>query len=244
MAEQNSNEVMIQLPWTVPQEPLYTTHVGVNPETKKIPLDVNVSSTDWVVVVSVIASAVVSFIGFLITIYVVKHSTKSHIESNKQLIDSHEKQKIMELEMIYHKKWFDEVVDCVAELNSRLAEWAPSVMAIHTHLMKEKDVDESFQIFQNEYFAERVREFDAEAKIIYKYISKIIILLKIRELLSQSLERDLLDIQIKMNKQTENLYAFKDFTEGNKEIYMKNLLVVEQLKTILSDELVKFKKAA
>ncbi|WP_180101484.1 hypothetical protein [Acinetobacter sp. YH12151] len=40
---------------------------------QKLYLDVQ-HSTDWVVVISVIASAIISFIGFLITIYVVKKS--------------------------------------------------------------------------------------------------------------------------------------------------------------------------
>ena len=38
------------------------------PKDQKVYLDVQ-HSTDWVVVISVIASALISFIGFLITIY-------------------------------------------------------------------------------------------------------------------------------------------------------------------------------
>ncbi|WP_407306044.1 hypothetical protein [Acinetobacter sp.] len=100
MAEGNNNEVMIQLPWTVPQQPLYTTHVNVDPESKKIPIDLNVSSTDWVVAGSVL----LSFLAFAVTIYVVKQSTKSQIKSNKLFIASQKKLKNLELENLHNQE--------------------------------------------------------------------------------------------------------------------------------------------
>lgn len=54
---------------------------------KKIYLDLT-HSTDWVVAGSIFVSALISFIGFLITIYVVRKSTESQIQSNKDLIKS------------------------------------------------------------------------------------------------------------------------------------------------------------
>ncbi|MQW91782.1 hypothetical protein GFH30_08915 [Acinetobacter wanghuae] len=119
MAEQNNNEVMIQLPWIVPQQPLVTTQIQVDPETKKIPLDLNVSSTDWGVVVSVIASAFISFIGFLITIYIVKKSTEAQIESNTKLIEVQSKLKIDELNIIYKHKKTEELRGLISDVSSK-----------------------------------------------------------------------------------------------------------------------------
>lgn len=36
----NNQDVMIQLPWTVPQQPLYTASIQIDPKTQKIPLDI------------------------------------------------------------------------------------------------------------------------------------------------------------------------------------------------------------
>lgn len=57
----NNNDVMIQLPWTVPQQPLYTTLIEVDPETKKIPLDIQ-HSTDTTAIGSFVLSVIVALI--------------------------------------------------------------------------------------------------------------------------------------------------------------------------------------
>lgn len=66
---------------------------------KKIYLDLT-HSTDWVVAGSIFVSAVISFIGFLITIYVVRKSTESQIQSNESLIEQQKILKIKELEIL------------------------------------------------------------------------------------------------------------------------------------------------
>ena len=65
------------------------------PNGQKIYLDLT-HSTDWVVAGSIFVSALISFIGFVITIYVVKKSTESQIKSNLELIQSQEKQNKIE----------------------------------------------------------------------------------------------------------------------------------------------------
>lgn len=57
------------------------------PNGQKIYLDLT-HSTDWVVAGSIFVSALISLIGFVITIYVVRKSTESQIQSNKDLIKS------------------------------------------------------------------------------------------------------------------------------------------------------------
>lgn len=80
MTQQNTQAVVLQ-----------------QPTDQMVHLDLQ-HSTDWVVVISVVGSAFISFIGFLITIYVVKKSTESQIESNIELIKSQESQKNTELD--------------------------------------------------------------------------------------------------------------------------------------------------
>lgn len=57
-----NQDVMIQLPWTVPQQPLYTASIQVDPETQKIPLDLNVSSTDTTAISSFTISMIIALI--------------------------------------------------------------------------------------------------------------------------------------------------------------------------------------
>ncbi|MCO8086760.1 hypothetical protein [Acinetobacter lwoffii] len=84
---------------------------------QKLYLDVQ-HSTDWVVVISVIASAIISFIGFLITIYVVKKSTESQIKSNEDLIKSQNEIKVKELKTLYKQRRAENLRVIISEISS------------------------------------------------------------------------------------------------------------------------------
>lgn len=84
------------------------------PKDQKVYLDLQ-HSTDWVVVISVIASALISFIGFLITIYIVKKSTESQIVSNKNLIKQQERLKIRELKILNRNNILDKIKELVSD---------------------------------------------------------------------------------------------------------------------------------
>ncbi|WP_407412296.1 hypothetical protein [Acinetobacter sp.] len=91
MTAQKSEETIVFLPWTVDA---MTQAVTVeNPEKNKIYVDL-AHSTDWVVA----ASVLLSFFGFLLTVYVVRKSTQSQIESNNNLCASQQKIKLMEIQ--------------------------------------------------------------------------------------------------------------------------------------------------
>lgn len=92
MAEQNTQAVILQ-----------------QSNGEMIHLDLQ-HSTDWVVVISVIASAFISFIGLFIIIYIVNKSTESQIESNRELIKNQEKLRTLELYALQNKVWIDEVI--------------------------------------------------------------------------------------------------------------------------------------
>lgn len=87
------------------------------PKDQKVYLDLQ-HSTDWVVVISVIASAIISFIGFLITIYVVKKSTESQIKSNEDLIKSQNEIKVKELKTLYKQRRAENLRVIISEISS------------------------------------------------------------------------------------------------------------------------------
>ena len=85
---------------------------------QKLYLDVQ-HSTDWVVFTSIIVSAIISFIGFLVTINVVRKSTQAQIDSNKSLIQAQSDLKIRELninrkseELIELRKLIQQYISC------------------------------------------------------------------------------------------------------------------------------------
>ncbi|MCO8070792.1 hypothetical protein NI470_00685 [Acinetobacter lwoffii] len=61
MAEQNNNEVMIQLPWTVPQQPLVQTTSMVENPNKKMELNLT-HSTDTTAISSFALSVIIALI--------------------------------------------------------------------------------------------------------------------------------------------------------------------------------------
>ncbi|MFN4366592.1 MAG: hypothetical protein ACK4GA_03010 [Acinetobacter sp.] len=118
MAEQNNNEVMIQLPWTVPQQPLVQTTSMVENPNKKMELNLT-HSTDTTAISSFALSVIIALIlGSLATwlaywygrksfdltkqsfdslIEQIKSSEKITLTTNQELIKSQESQKKFEL---------------------------------------------------------------------------------------------------------------------------------------------------
>ena len=81
MAElESKNELMIQLPWTVPQQPLVKTQIQVDSTTNKIPLDIQ-HSTDTTAIWT-------TGLSFVVTAFIVYLSTKQQMKSNRKLIES------------------------------------------------------------------------------------------------------------------------------------------------------------
>lgn len=114
MAEQKSEENIVFLPWTVDS---MTQAITVeNPEQNKIYVDL-AHSMDWVVA----ASVLLSFFGFLLTIYVVRKSTESQIQSNRELYQSQENLQLIEIRATHRQNWINEVreisINLVNEIN-------------------------------------------------------------------------------------------------------------------------------
>ncbi|MEB6680956.1 hypothetical protein [Acinetobacter lwoffii] len=87
MEQENNNEAMIQLPWTVPQQPLVQTASVVENPSRKMELDLN-HSTDTTAIWSFIIAMVITFIlGVSATIIAIWYSRKS-FDLTKQSFDA------------------------------------------------------------------------------------------------------------------------------------------------------------
>ncbi|WP_278363688.1 hypothetical protein [Acinetobacter schindleri] len=87
MEQENNNEAMIQLPWTVPQQPLVQTASVVENPSRKMELDLN-HSTDTTAIWSFIIAMVIAFIlGVSATIIAIWYGRKS-FDLTKQSFDA------------------------------------------------------------------------------------------------------------------------------------------------------------
>lgn len=140
MAEQNNNEVMSQ-PIGITPPPWYATYVGIDPETKKIPLDLKVSSTDWVAV----GAIVLSLLAFVITFIAIRSSTKAQIESNKELISSQNIKLLKEIEWEKEKQWLSSFKVISANYISTITK-----ILYQSQMLEEKYLDETYENKINE----------------------------------------------------------------------------------------------
>ncbi|WP_179998387.1 hypothetical protein [Acinetobacter sp. YH12239] len=124
----HNQDVMIQLPWTVPQQSLYTASIQVNPETQKIPLDLNVSSTDTTAIW-------ITGLSFIVTAFIVYMSTKQQIKANRELIESQNNRLELEFEWKRKQEW-----------NNLFREFSSDYLAAITELIYETEM------YEQEYF--------------------------------------------------------------------------------------------
>lgn len=138
MANQLENsDLIIQLPWTVPQQENNQAVILQQPNDQKLFLDIQ-HSTDWVVATSIFVSGMISFIGFLITIYVVRKSTESQIESNQELMRSQERLKQTEAEMDFRKRWISDVTIVLSNLQISVHKFDRAYNNFKLKVIKEK----------------------------------------------------------------------------------------------------------
>ncbi|NNH77167.1 hypothetical protein HLH17_05630 [Acinetobacter sp. ANC 5380] len=94
--------------------------------------------TDWIS----IGAIVLSLLAFVVTIYIVKKSTESQIQSNKDLIKSQNEIKKHELEFIYKSQEIDKFRNVIAEYFALLMKFN-SVVSLEIGRMERGDLIES-----------------------------------------------------------------------------------------------------
>ncbi len=157
MVEQNNNEVMIQLPWTVPQQPLVTTQISVDPKNPTIPLEIQ-HSTDTTAISSFALSVIIALIlgclatwlaywygqksfkltekTFKIVSEDIKQAAESHRDVSKNILDSQKAIKDIETILALNQQWSDKLVESVSELTQNLDAWILRVMGFSNETFK------------------------------------------------------------------------------------------------------------
>lgn len=114
------------------------------PKDQKVYLDVQ-HSTDWVVAASIFVSGIISFIGFLITVYIVRKSTETQIISNQKLINSQESQRMLEIHIAFIKKGLDKVSENSSKLVLLLSNWSYKYGMINQYILQEKQKNNAYK---------------------------------------------------------------------------------------------------
>ncbi|EZQ11505.1 hypothetical protein [Acinetobacter sp. Ver3] len=161
----HNQDVMIQLPWTVPQQPLYTASIQIDPETQKIPLDLNVSSTDTTAIWSfMIAMAIAFILGISATIIAIWYGVRSfkltemsfntvvlEIKSSQQIAFNlnqklfEQQRELGKQEFQYTKqlKWEDEIISITSDCLNSLAKYIQKVMIFKDNFVNFPVADKS-----------------------------------------------------------------------------------------------------
>ena len=139
--------------WGNVQEQQTQTMVLQQPKDQKVYLEVQ-HSTDWVVVITVFVSGLISLFGFIVTVYVVKKSTESQIKSNKDLIKSQNEIKVEELKTLYKQRRVENLRVLISEISLQgmsLLSWA-KFRYMNSKFIENSNIDisiEDYHQFQN-----------------------------------------------------------------------------------------------
>lgn len=169
---------------------------------------------DWIS----IGALFVSFLAFVVTIYVVKKSSESQIKSNIELIKSQEKLRTLELFVLQNKVWIDEVIKIKDELDYLINTWSATLVLLNSRVKKHGEVV-SKDIF---------KESNDQIEIILKSLIKIeslIIYLDIHDDeysgLFKDLKEKILSIINAFNEQTDCESLGRDFFKLNMSLMNK-----------------------
>lgn len=218
MAEQNNNAVMIQLPWTVPQQPFDQTASVVENPNRKMELDLN-HSTDTTAISPFTLSVIIALIlgsfatwlaywygcksfqltelSFKVVSEDIKEAAESHRNMTKQLIESQENLKRVELQEEFYRGWKLKLIDDLAVLKPLVHKYITLLGSVALVLNDVKDW------FKNNEYEDMRSELKSLEDDIFPLIARISTHLKMlveedHELVSEwdEFERYLTQLQI------------------------------------------------
>lgn len=140
------------------------------PKDQKVYLDLQ-HSTDWVVAASIAISGLISLIGFLITVYVVKKSTESQITSNENLIKQQENLKIRELKILNRNSTLDKVKELLSN-NLYLAGNIQNQIEIGVNELQQKNFNNLFLARNHGDLKNVINEYQSSIKRLNVYLGK------------------------------------------------------------------------
>ncbi|WP_213033031.1 hypothetical protein [Acinetobacter terrae] len=159
MAEQEGKQaLMIQLPWTVPQQPLVKTEIIAETNQQKIPLDLNVTSTDTTAISSFALSVIIALIlggfatwlaywygrksfdltkqSFEAVIKQIESSERTSLDLNTKLFDQQQMLQSNELEFKKLENWENQVRAVSAEYQSYITKFIFNAEYFEAHLLE------------------------------------------------------------------------------------------------------------
>lgn len=163
MVEQNNNEVMIQLPWTVPQQPLVTTQISVDPKNPTIPLEIQ-HSTDTTAISSFALSVIIALIlgclatwlaywygrksfqltemSFKTVVEEIKASQQSALDLNAKLFEQQSMLQLNKLQYAYKSAQVEKLRTIITEYLTCLIDFNTSITMKIKELEQEKLIQE------------------------------------------------------------------------------------------------------
>lgn len=187
MVEQEGKQaIIIQLPWAVPQQPLVTTQIQVDPTTQKIPLDIK-HSTDTTAIWSFVIAMVVAFIlGISATIIAIWYGRKSFelmkqsfdalvkqiesselvtLESNKNIHSQNRKIEIIKQEFEIKYRRLERLKENFSNFIVNAENLNIEIYKLNFDALNEKIANEEIQIRRNR-INENQKKLDLQSKII------------------------------------------------------------------------------
>lgn len=188
MAElDDKNEVMIELPWAVPQQPLVTSQIQVDPQTQKIPLDIQ-HSTDTTAISSFALSVIIALIlGGLATWLAywygrksfqltemsfktvsedIKQSAESHRDVNQRILNSQKDLKNKELQALKIEKLRDSAATYFAVGMQFNNECITAYERVYLYRLDEAEVLEIRNHIKFQYY-----DFSSKAHAFFVYLN-------------------------------------------------------------------------
>ena len=198
------------------------------PNGQKIYLDLT-HSTDWVVAVSIIMSGFISFIGFLITVHVVRESTNQNIISNKQLVEAQNNLKNFDLKYNYNSNEIDTLRKLYANYFSYTLDISSTIL-IKNHLVHRLPLTEKL--------IERLgNDWVVEIRIM---INKIVnVSNEITIYLNRDNDKHMFIIN-KMNETVDQMWKFIKIFEKNEENIANDISNMNEIFEIIREELLIF----
>ncbi|WP_250850261.1 hypothetical protein [Acinetobacter sp. ANC 5378] len=195
MAEQEGKQALIiQLPWTVPQQPNVQTIVLQQPA--KTHLELN-ASTDKTAISSFALSVVIALIlGGLATWLAywygkksfrltemsfktvsedIKQAAETHRLVNAQILESQKTNKDRDIKLAFNKEWSEKLITSLSELTPNLDDWILRVIGLSNETIKRKKNTPNFRLSEDKYFMNEIKILHSGSESIRKLLNKLVI---------------------------------------------------------------------
>ncbi|OTG73266.1 hypothetical protein B9T26_09275 [Acinetobacter sp. ANC 4169] len=162
--------------------------------------------TDWIS----IGAIVMSLLAFIVTIYIVRKSTQGQIESNKNLIESQEKQKQIETHYHKNKDWIQSVIEQRVRVYSCVREY--TVNYTSTIQLINECIQSNACALIEENFNSELTELAKQGNELIEQLDRLQALVELQNFATQELSVDFENMKMWVSKSLDN-FAKRKFKE-------------------------------